>query len=245
MSEGDGRARVALMQPYLFPYLGYFALFDAVDHFVSFDTAQYIRRGWVNRNRILHPTQGWQYFQVPVRHVAQQTPIVSVPIAREEPWKRRIIGQLSHYRALSERFAEVRDLVDHLLWEGAETIAELNHHSLKLMAAHLGLRWDGLCLSTLSVNAELVEVPGDWGREATRVLGGHTYVNPPGGESLYEAGRFQDAGLALQILRMDPDIRYSQGGRPFESWLSIIDVLMFQSPVEALALLRRRSLELR
>ena len=45
--------KIAIMQPYLFPYIGYFSLIKNTDHFVFFDTPQYIRKGWINRNRII------------------------------------------------------------------------------------------------------------------------------------------------------------------------------------------------
>ena len=57
---------VALMQPYFFPYLGYFDLIHSVDQWIVFDSVQYIRQGWMHRNRILHPQSGWQYITVPI-----------------------------------------------------------------------------------------------------------------------------------------------------------------------------------
>ena len=58
--------RLGMMQPYFFPYLGYYSLIAATDHWVVFDTAQYIRRGWVNRNRVLSTgSDGWKYAENP------------------------------------------------------------------------------------------------------------------------------------------------------------------------------------
>ncbi|MCA9171698.1 MAG: WbqC family protein, partial [Planctomycetales bacterium] len=89
---------VGLMQPYFFPYVGYFDLIHEVDLWVVFDTVQYIRRGWMNRNRVLHPDTGWQYINVPIDRCPQTTAIEQVQIVATHDWRSRILGQLQHYR---------------------------------------------------------------------------------------------------------------------------------------------------
>ena len=49
----QGERKVAIMQPYLFPYIGYFQLITAVDMFVLYDNIKYTKKGWINRNRLL------------------------------------------------------------------------------------------------------------------------------------------------------------------------------------------------
>ena len=73
--------KLGIMQPYFFPYLGYFDLIHSVDKWVVFDTPQYIRHGWVNRNRILHPESDWQYIIVPLKKHPRNTPIKEIEIA--------------------------------------------------------------------------------------------------------------------------------------------------------------------
>ncbi|MBN2466493.1 WbqC family protein, partial [candidate division WOR-3 bacterium] len=86
------------MQPYFFPYLGYFDLIYRTDRWVVFDTAQYIRHGWVNRNRILHPSSGWQYITAPLRQHHRDTPISGVLVKEGRDWRDRVCGQLVHYK---------------------------------------------------------------------------------------------------------------------------------------------------
>ena len=88
------------MQPYFFPYLGYFHLINSVDEWIIFDTPQYIRHGWVNRNRILHPKSGWLYITVPLVKHPQNTPINEIKIANQKDWKRLILAQLNHYKKI-------------------------------------------------------------------------------------------------------------------------------------------------
>ncbi|MFN8710728.1 MAG: WbqC family protein, partial [Planctomyces sp.] len=73
--------RLGMMQPYFFPYVGYFSLIHATDHWVVFDSAQYIRRGWVNRNRILSTGESpWKYIRIPVQHSDMETRISEILI---------------------------------------------------------------------------------------------------------------------------------------------------------------------
>ncbi len=90
--------RLGIMQPYFFPYIGYFDLIHQSDRWVVFDTVQFIRHGWVNRNRILHPYDGWQYIALPTRKHAQKTDIKDVLIADREQAFNKILGQLQHYK---------------------------------------------------------------------------------------------------------------------------------------------------
>ena len=82
--------KLGLMQPYFFPYLGYFDLIYSSDRWIVFDTVQYIRRGWINRNRILHPEEGWQYIIVPRKKHGTQTAIKDVEVSTAPKWPRRI-----------------------------------------------------------------------------------------------------------------------------------------------------------
>jgi hypothetical protein len=90
--------RIAIMQPYFFPYLGYYSLIKESDKFILFDTVQYIRHGWITRNRVLKPIEGWQYIFVPLEKHGITTIINQVRIKNSENWKDKIIRQLEHYK---------------------------------------------------------------------------------------------------------------------------------------------------
>jgi hypothetical protein len=90
--------KIAIMQPYFFPYIGYWQLIHAVDRFVLFDDAQYIRHGWVNRNRILKPGGGWQYILVPLKKHALTESIKNVQVNPDGKWHELIVRQLAHYK---------------------------------------------------------------------------------------------------------------------------------------------------
>ena len=78
--------KIAIMQPYFFPFLGYFGLIKNTDRWIVFDTPQFIRQGWMDRNRILKPKEGWQYIRVPVKKHTRDTPTKDIEIRNDENW---------------------------------------------------------------------------------------------------------------------------------------------------------------
>jgi len=89
--------KLGIMQPYFFPYLGHFDLIYKTDRWIVFDTPQYIRQGWVNRNRILGPNSGWQYITVPTRKHHRDNPIRDILVKEGKDWRERVCRQLEHY----------------------------------------------------------------------------------------------------------------------------------------------------
>src|SRR5687767_9328128 len=103
--------KLGIMQPYFFPYIGYFDLIHSVDQWVVFDTPQYIRHGWINRNRILHPTAGWQHIIAPVRKHHRAAPIGDIRVVEDGGWRALIPRQIEHYRGHAPHFGAVAALV--------------------------------------------------------------------------------------------------------------------------------------
>jgi len=219
---------LGLMQPYFFPYLGYFDLIHRSDVWVVFDTAQYIQRGWVNRNRILHPTHGWQYVTVPVRRHAMDTPIRHIEIARGANWAARIEGQLQHYRRRAPYFDAVLSLVHECLPPGETSLLRLNLRGLAGVCARLGIRFEGRLLSELGLSLGPVDAPGDWSLRVAEALGADECLNPPGGRHLYAPEKFAASRVRLTI-QAPIAFTYACRGYRFEPALSILDVLMWNS----------------
>ena len=200
------------MQPYFFPYLGYFDLIDYADKWVVFDTAQYIRHGWVNRNRIFHPEKESHYIIVPLRKAPRETPIKDMVIANDWPWRERIIGQLQEYRR-APNFTEVMALVKDCLIE-EDSISRLNTFILAKVCAYLGVDFDYSVFSEMGLKLGPIEGPGDWALRIAESMGADEYVNAPGGKDLFDAEAFEKSGIKLTILETRPG-------------LSIIDELMW------------------
>lgn len=221
--------KLGIMQPYFFPYIGYFELICRTDRWIVFDTAQYIRHGWVNRNRILHPTQGWQYIIVPTARHEQKTPIHEIRIANTDRWRERLLGQLQHYRKQAPYFRAVMDLVAECLEPGEDSLSRLNVKSLQRVCTYLGIAFNYTVFSEMKLTLGPVEEPGDWALRIAEALGASEYINPPGGAGLFNPAKFAASRIKLTI-QPPIDFVYRCGKYTFEPNLSILDVLMWNAP---------------
>ena len=219
---------LGIMQPYFFPYLGYFHLMNRADRWIVFDTAQYIRHGWVNRNRILHPTKGWQYVSVPVRKHARETPIADIRTADDRPWRRQVPAQLEHYRRTAPHYEATVALVREVLEEGTDSLARINVAGLAAVARRLGIDVELEIFSAMDVELGPIAGPADWALRISEAVGATRYVNPPGAD-FFDPAAFSASGIEFRQLSLPP-LRYDCPGYQFEENLSVIDVLMWNEP---------------
>jgi len=217
------------MQPYFFPYLGYFDLISAVDRWVVFDTAQYIRHGWVNRNRILHPAKGWQYIGVPLRKHRRETPISSIEISTDSTWRSRLLRQLNHYRKKAPRFDETIGFVEDCLAFQTVSLSRLNVHLLAETCRLLGVKFEYDVFSEMELDMGPVDGPGDWALRICEAMGATEYINPPGGVDLFDPSAFESVGVNLTI-RSFKNVIYPTPGYEFVEGLSVIDMLLWNAP---------------
>jgi len=232
--------RLGIMQPYFFPYIGYFELMYRTDRWVVFDTAQYIRHGWVSRNRILHPTEGWLYIIVPTKSHQRETPIDQIRIREDGRWRHKILGQLQHYRKRAPYFDDVFDLISSCLQDSDGSLARLNVRSLLRVCDYLDIPFRRSLFSEMDLELGPIEGPGDWALRIAESMGASEYINPPGGAELFDRSKFEAAGIVLTI--QEPvDFVYTCGGYEYEPNLSIVDVLMWNSPEAVRAYLASRS----
>lgn len=222
---------VGAMQPYFFPYLGYFDLINRSDRWIVFDTPQYMREGWVNRNRILHSREAWQYITVPLKHHSREAAINQVEAVEFPDWRRKIINQFTHYRGRAPHYREVIALLEDC-FEGAEkNLSRLNVRCLGKVCRLLGVRWAPEIFSEMALPLGPVREAADWALRIAEAVGASEYLNPPGGSLLYDPERFARHGIRL-ALQQKFDFKYDCGGFTYISKLSILDVLMWVDPVE-------------
>ena len=210
------------MQPYLFPYIGYFQLIAAADRFVIYDTVKYTKKGWINRNRFLRDGEPIT-FTLPIARGADDLDIGERQVA-EDFAPSKLCSQIAQAYRRAPFLAETMPLIDAVLHYRADTLFLHLREGLTRTCAHLGIETPILTASTLEGLTEL--------RRQERVidictrLSATTYVNPIGGTALYDPEAFAARGIALRFLKARPQ-DYRQFDKPFVPWLSIIDVLMF------------------
>ncbi len=225
--------RVAIMQPYFFPYLGYFSLVAAADQFIFFDTPQYIRHGWINRNRILKPSkEDWQYIIVPLEKHAQKTAIKDVSI-KSTAWQSKILSQLEHYKKKAKYYSEVINLIKSVFYDNtsSQSIVGLNKLAIERTCEYCGIPFETYIFSEMQLDIKQVNAPDEWALEISKAIGAKTYLNPPGGKEFFDKEKYFRSDIALNFLHnnLKP---YWQPNKEFIPGLSIIDALMFSSPSE-------------
>src|ERR1700726_270216 len=103
--------KLGIMQPYLFPYLGHFALIAAVDEWIVFDVTQYARKSWINRNRVLHPDAAWQYVSIPLANSFIHIKTSEARIGKFREQEHYVLGKISHYRRRAPYYVQVCEIV--------------------------------------------------------------------------------------------------------------------------------------
>jgi len=233
--------KLASMQPYFLPYLGYFSLIKASNKFIIFDIVQYIHHGWINRNRILKPQVGWQYIVVPLVTHSSHALIKDITIKNEIEWDERIIRQLSHYKKRAQYYNETVDILRNSFAKKPDHITELNIILLEDICKYLGLDFNYDVASKMDIHFPEIINPGQWGKEMCINVGADTFINPIDRKNLFDQDQYVNAGINLIFLKpYMPE--YPQKSSDFEKRLSIIDVMMFNSPDEINLMLDKYSL---
>ena len=234
--------RIGIMQPYFFPYLGYYSLIRNSDRFILLDSVQYIRHGWINRNRILKPDEGWQYIIVPLKKKGFGTLIGDMEIDNGSDWAGRMIRQLHHYKNKAPYYKNTLSLVESCLEAETRSIVELNKNILKQTCDYLGMQANLEVFSKMHLQIAPIEKPGEWALEISKALQAGEYYNPIGGKEIFEPDRFRKNGIRLKLVKNDLQ-PYNQKRAGFEPGMSIIDVLMFNDIETTLRLIDNISVE--
>jgi len=224
--------KLGIMQPYFFPYLGYISLIKHTDQFILFDPVQFIRHGWIERNRILKQNEGWLYIQVPLLKYERDTLIKDISIDNNQNWKSKIQSQLQPYKKNAPNFYKVKNIIDELFDIEYHTIVSLNKQSLELICQYLGFEKELPVFSQMNLGIVQPTAPDEWALNICKAMNNVTeYWNPPGGMSFFDKTKYDLANIDLKFQKINL-LEYNQRREQFESGLSIIDVLMFNSVEE-------------
>lgn len=216
------------MQPYFFPYIGYWQLIHAVDRFVIYDDVNYIKGGWINRNRILI-NGAPHYISVPLYKSSPNKRIFEISIQDSPDWRHRMVKTIDNAYRNAEFFEEVFPVIEGLIVNRMDTLAEYLAQQIRVISEFIGIKSELIASSRHYGNSDLCG--------QSRVLdickceGASIYINAQGGQALYNSEIFCDAGIDLRFLVTRP-MMYRQRVAGFLPHLSIIDVLMEIGPAQ-------------
>lgn len=221
---GRTDVKVGIMQPYFLPYVGYFQLISAVDIFVLYDNIKYTKKGWINRNRMLRNNQE-VIFSLPLKNASDQTYIADRLISDEFDGQ-KLYRQFEAAYKKAPYFSAVQPLLQEILSSKERNLFQFLSVSVKIICRYLEIS------TRILTSSDFESQPQLSGQERVisicRDLQATQYINPIGGVALYSKDAFIQHGIALHFLQSRYP-SYTQFGADFLPWLSIIDVLMFNS----------------
>ena len=214
------------MQPYFLPYIGYFQLIHSVDEFIIYDNIEYTKKGWINRNRILFNGSP-RVFTIPLKKDSDFLDVNRRKISNS--WDKERIKILNSIRISYKKspyFESIFPIIEECLNFREDDLFEFVLNSVVRICNFLDIKTKIIRSSSLLVDHSL--------KSQDKVLaicinrGSTVYINAIGGMDLYSVGDFEDNGIELKFIKSSP-IQYEQFKNEFVPWLSIIDVMMFNS----------------
>ncbi len=227
--------KLAIMQPYFMPYLGYFQAIAAVDKYVVYDDVQYIKGGWINRNNLI--ISGQKKMFTIIQDGASPNKLIN-EISFKDNFKGFLMTVKCNY-SKAPYFSEVYPLIESICKYPKKGLGEFIYNSFVEICNFLDVKTELILSSSFekdnSLRAEEKVM------HICKLFGADTYINAIGGQELYSKEEFKENGIDLYFIKMD-DIKYKQFSDDFVHHLSIIDVLMHNGKEGTKELLNRYTL---
>lgn len=220
--------RLAIMQPYFLPYIGYFQLIAAVDTFIVYDNIKYTKKGWINRNRMLQNGRDLT-FSLPLKSDSDALDVCERELAQNFN-REKLLNQIKGAYRRAPYFGEAFPLIERIVQYEDTNLFRFLYHSIVKTCAYLGITTEIRISSDIVIDHSI--------KNQNKVIalceaiGADTYVNSIGGIELYSKDNFRERNIELKFIKSKP-FDYPQFGDAFVPSLSILDVMMF-NPLDAI-----------
>jgi len=218
--------RLAIMQPYFLPYLGYFQLMNLVDEFVVYDNIKYTKKGWINRNRILVNGNA-VFITVPLKHESDELDVGERHLA--DTWdqeKMKMLNRIISAYQAAPYFSSVFPVIKKIILCEERNLFGFLYHSINEIKEYLGIKTPLVVSSSIQGHRDKKKEEKVLAICKTRKAS--VYLNPIGGLDLYDPHQFKENGVELCFMKMK-DFEYKQFSNAYVPFLSILDVMMFNS----------------
>lgn len=254
--------KLAIMQPYFFPYIGYFQAIHAVDKYILYSNLTFIKDGWMNRNRLMLSNGSTMTFSVPVLSKSSNTQIHDIRIDNSQKWAQKLLKTIFFNYKKAPFFVQVYPLFEDILSTHYEFLVELNSQSIKQISEYLSIQTviEDDIIEYRSLEEVLLQVDeANYSaldylqktkpvKKVARVIAlcknenSSVFINAIGGQELYDKNEFTEYGIDLKFIQTDNKIKYTQFSPEFIPNLSIIDVLMHNGKEGSLELIKKYTL---
>ena len=216
--------KVAIMQPYFLPYIGYFQLLNSVDEFIIYDNIQFSKRGWIHRNRILQNGKD-VFLGLPIKKDSDYLDVKNRVLADSfEKDKTKLISKIRNIYLKAPQFNNIFPIVETIMNYESKNLFEFVFNSVITLAKYLNINTPITISSNIDINHDLKGE--DKVKALVKAVEGTEYINAIGGKELYSKEDFLKEGIILKFIKTTPFV-YEQFKNEFIPFLSIIDVLMF------------------
>lgn len=219
--------KLAIMQPYFMPYIGYFQLINAVDKFIFYDDVTFIKQGWINRNQILINNQP-SMFSIPLSNASSHVLIKDVLISENTylKWKKSFLNSIKFSYKKAKNYDQIVVLIERILSAQFKTISELAISSIIEVSKYLELKTEFEVCSNVYSNINLN------GQERLLEICKNekikTYINPIGGMELYSKNVFFEENIELFFIKTNKFIykQFSENFVPFYQLLMYLCLMI-------------------
>ncbi len=211
------------MQPYFFPYIGYFQLINSVDKFIIFDDVNYIKKGWINRNRILINGKDFMFI-LPLEKVSQNKLIYEINLAPDTGWRNKLLGTFDAVFRKAPMYLKVFPILKEIMECRETNLSKFIANSIVQISKYLDI---STLLEISSLKYDTAHLKGqDKILKICLLEKADIYINSIGGSTLYDSKTFEKHNIKLQFLKSKP-VTYPRLKAESMPFLSIIDVMMF------------------
>ena len=217
--------KIGIMQPYFFPYIGYWQLMNAVDQYVVYDDVNFIKGGWINRNRILIGNEA-KYYNVQMVGAGSYKKINEIYVEHKKEVLEKKLRTLKNAYCKAPYFNKIFPIIQDIILNENENLAKYLMNSIKIIHDYLNMK--SILLFSSEIKKDNEKSGAQKVIEICNILNADTYYNAVGGQDLYSFSEFKENGLYLKFLKTK-EVEYKQFNDKFIPNLSIIDVMMFNS----------------
>jgi hypothetical protein len=216
--------KLGIMQPYFLPYIGYFQLIESVDKFIVYDNIKYTKKGWINRNRFLQNGKD-VLFSLPLKKDSDFLDVRDRQISADFN-SAKFLNQLREAYRKAPCFGQAFPLVESIVLQKETNLFKYLFNSIQGICDYVGITSELVVSSAMQIDHSLQNK--DKVIALCKCAGANTYINAIGGQELYSKSEFETNGLALKFIKTRP-FTYKQFDNEFVPWLSIVDLMMFNS----------------
>ena len=217
---------VVVMQPYFYPYLGYFQMVLASDAFVFYDDVNFIKGGWINRNRISINGKP-SYIGLQLEGASSNKLIKDISVSSNPNSKRKLIKTIQQNYSKAKYYKDVKELLSNTIGKNSDSLSQVAASSVMTVSDYLGIKTKFSFSSQISLKKEVANRTERL-IEIIKSQDGQRYINAERGKHLYDKKDFKRENIELQFI--NPILKpYLQNSHNFMPGLSIIDVLMHNS----------------